>query len=219
MAAVLLVGGVVVLVTALAYGRQAARDSFDRLLLGAAGNIAASITVRDGAVLVDIPMATFDLLALAPDDRIRYRVIGPNNSTLTGSDAASLPRESGETVLYDGTMGAEPARFVALTRRFAERSFSGSVRVIVGQTLRARRDLTRDIAQNALAVLGGAGAVMALFAWLAVRSALMPLPRIGAALARRDPTDLTPLDLSVPREVALMLSPLNDVMARLDRQV
>jgi len=219
MAAVLLVGGVVVLVTALAYGRQAARDSFDRLLLGAAGNIAASITVRDGAVLVDIPMATFDLLALAPDDRIRYRVIGPNNSTLTGSDAASLPRESGETVLYDGTMGAEPARFVALTRRFAERSFSGSVRVIVGQTLRARRDLTRDIAQNALAVLGGAGAVMALFAWLAVRSALMPLPRIGAALARRDPTDLTPLDLSVPREVALMLSPLNDFMARLDRQV
>jgi two-component system sensor histidine kinase TctE len=108
---------------------------------------------------------------------------------------------------------------VSVIRRFAERSFSGSVRVVVGHTLRARQALARDIAQGALAVLGGAGAAMALFSWLVMRSALLPLPRIGAALTRRDPSDLTPLDLAAPREIAGMLDALNGFMARLDRQV
>ena len=219
MAAVLLLGGAVVLAAALGYGNRAARETYDRLLLGAAGSIAGSITVQGGALMVDMPVSTFDLLALAPDDRIRYRVVGPDQMTVTGSDAAPLPPTGGETVFYDGAFGNENARYVALTRRFAERSFSGPVRVIVGQTLRARTALARDIARNAMMALGIAGAAMALFAWLAVGSALRPLPRIGAALARRDPSDLTPLDLSVPSEVATMLSPLNDFMARLDRQV
>ncbi|MGR3755897.1 MAG: sensor histidine kinase N-terminal domain-containing protein [Tranquillimonas sp.] len=217
--AVLLAGGAVVLVAALAYGRQAAREAYDRLLLGAASDIAESITVRDGVPLVDVPLSAFQLLALAPDDRIRYRVVGPDGATLTGDDAAPGPAAgSGDATFYDGTFGEEPARYVSVTRRFAERRFSGPVRVIVGQTLLARQSLARDIAQNALFLLGGAGAAMALIAWLAVRSALRPLARIGRALARRDPTDLTPLDLAAPREIAGLLGALNGFMARLDRQ-
>jgi len=219
MAVVLLAGGVFVLTAALAYGRQAARETYDRLLLGAANSIAASVSVRDGALVVDMPVSVFDLLALAPDDRIRYRVTGPGGTTVTGSDTTPLPRETGAVVFYDGAFGPEEARYVAITRRFAERSFSGAVQVIVGQTTRARRALAEDIARNAVAVLGAAGAAVALLAWLALRSALLPLPRIGAALRGRDPTDLTPLNLAVPREVAQMLLPLNDFMARLDRQV
>lgn len=218
--AVLVLGGALVLVAALAYGRQAAREAYDRLLLGAAADIATTITVRDGTALVDMPVSAFELLSLARDDRIRYRVVAPDGTTLTGDPTAPLPEPSGtaESVFFDDSFGAEPARYVALTRRFAERSFSGPVRVIVGHTLLARRELAYDIAQNALVVLGAAGAVMALFAWLAVSQALRPLPRIGAALASREPTDLTPLSLSAPREVAGMLVSLNAFMARLERQ-
>jgi two-component system, OmpR family, sensor histidine kinase TctE len=220
MAAVLVVGGAIVLVAALAYGRQAAREAYDRLLVGAASDIAESITVRDGAALVDMPVSAFELLALAPDDRISYRVVGPDGETLTGYDTAPLPREEGgNVVFYDGEFGSEKARYVSLVRRFAERSFSGPVHVIVGQTLRARTELARDIAQNALIVLAAAGAAMALFAWLAMRSALRPLPRIGSALRQRDPTDLTPIDLSAPSEVAALVDSLNGFMARLDRQM
>lgn len=217
--AVLLVGGLLVLVSALAYGRQAASEAYDRLLLGAASDIASSISIQDGEAVVDMPISAFKLLALAPDDRIAYRVVGPDGETLTGYDDVPLPDQPGDTVLYDGSFGAEPARYVSQLRRFAERSFSGPVRVVVGQTLRARRDLARDIAQNALLVLGAAGAAMALFAWLVVRRALLPLPRMGAALRRRDPTDLTPLDLAVPQEIAGLLGAINGFMERLDRQV
>ncbi|AVO36929.1 sensor histidine kinase [Pukyongiella litopenaei] len=217
---VLVLGGAVVLVAALAYGRQAAREAYDRLLLGAASDIATAISIRDGAAIVDLPVSAFELMSLAPDDRIRYRVVGPDGATLTGDGAAPLPEgaATGESVFYDGTFGAEPARYVAVTRRFAERRFSGPVQVVVGHTLLARRDLARDIARNAMLVLGAAGAVMALFAWLVVSRALEPLPRLSDALAAREPTDLTPLSLSAPKEVAGMLVALNTFMARLERQ-
>ncbi|MCP1199116.1 sensor histidine kinase [Notoacmeibacter sp. MSK16QG-6] len=219
MATVLIVGGVVVLVAALAYGRQAAREAYDRLLVGAASDIAESITIRNGAALVDMPVSAFELLALAPDDRIVYRVLDDDGRTLTGYENTPLPRKSGETTFYDSEFGGEAARYVSLTRRFAERSFSGSVQVIVGQTLRARQQLARDIAQNALLVLGAAGAAMALFAWLVMQSALRPLPRIGEALRKRDPTDLTPIDLAAPSEIGSLIASLNGFMARLDRQM
>ncbi|MHA6346993.1 sensor histidine kinase N-terminal domain-containing protein [Roseivivax sp. CAU 1761] len=218
MAAVLLVGGALVLAAALAYGREAAREAYDRLLVGAARDIAAAINVRDGDPMVDMPVSAFALLALAESDRIRYRVTGPDGRTLTGDDAAPLPPRSGDVVYFDGAFGAEPARYVAVTRRFAERNFSGPVTVIVGQTLLARRDLARDIAQNAVLVLGGAGVAMALFAWLAVTRAMRPLSRIGATLAARDPSDLTPVALSAPEEVARLLAALNGFMGRLERQ-
>jgi two-component system sensor histidine kinase TctE len=218
MAAVLLVGGALVSVAALAYGREAARETYDRLLLGAASDIAAAITVREGGALVDMPVSAFTLLSLAQDDRIRYRVIGPDGATLTGDARSPQPDRDGDAVFYDGTFGREPARYLALTRRFAERNFSGPVQIIVGQTLLARRDLARDIAGNALLVLGGAGAAMALFAWLAVARAMRPLPEVGRALSTRDPTDLTPVTLEAPAEIARLLTALNGFMARLDRQ-
>lgn len=220
--AVLILGGVVVLSVALSYGGRAAREAYDRLLLGAANDIAAAITIRDGAALVDMPASAFQMLALAPEDRIRYRVTGPDGATLTGSEDAPPPperRAGGGPVFYDGDLGAEPGRYVAVTRRFAERSFSGPVRVMVGQTLRARQALARDIAGGALAVLAAAGLAIGLFAWLATRSALRPLQRLGAALARRDPTDLTPITLPMPTEIAPVLGALNGFMGRLDRQV
>lgn len=218
--AVLALGGIVVLSVALAYGRQAAREAYDRLLLGAASDIAASISIRDGAALVDMPASAFQMLALAPEDRIRYRVTGPDGTTLTGAeDAPAPPRQDGTgPVFYDGALGAEPGRYVAVTRRFAERSFSGPVQVIIGQTLRARQALARDIAGGALVVLATAGLAIGLFAWLATLSALRPLQRLGRALARRDPVDLTPITLPMPTEIAPMLGALNGFMGRLDRQ-
>jgi hypothetical protein len=54
-ALVLLAGGTAVALAAFAYGRQAAQQAYDRLLIGAADQIAGSVSVRDGAVSVDIP--------------------------------------------------------------------------------------------------------------------------------------------------------------------
>ena len=220
-ALLLTVGGALVSFAAFAYGRQAAQDAYDRLLVGAANDIAASINVDGTELVVDLPVSAFQLLALAPDDRIAYRVTGPQGVVLTGYPDLPDPPEVPVLGLdfYDAEFSQEPARYVVTTRRFAERSVSGTVEVIVGQTLRARHALALEITQRALVVLGGAGILMALLAVFAVRSALRPLDRLADAVARRDPHDLTPITASVPKEAIGMVGALNGFMGRIDQQV
>ncbi len=216
LALLLLAGGVAVALGALAYGRHAAQEAYDRLLVGAANAMAGGITLRDGELSVDLPISAFEMLALAADDRVAYAVIGPDGSVVTGYGEIAGAREEG---FHDGAFGGEPARFFTLRRQFAERAFSGAVTVVVGQTLRARSELAREITRGALAVVAFAGLLMSGLAVFAVRSALGPLRRIEDVLAGRSPRDLTPLDVAVPREIGGLVGSINRFMARLDRQV
>ncbi|MBO6511360.1 MAG: sensor histidine kinase N-terminal domain-containing protein [Roseibium sp.] len=217
----LMIGGVIVAIAAFAYGREAARTAYDRLLLGAANDIASALTVQDGKPTIELPVSAFELLALAPDDRIGYRIIGTEGQTLSGYDEISLPvnRQEISEGFFDGAFFHEPARYVVVSRRFAERTLNGTIRVVVGQTLNARDAMAYDITRKALYVLAASGFAMALLAALVVRSVLRPLEDIAGGLSARDPHDLTPLDTEVPRETEVMISALNGFMARLDRQM
>ncbi len=212
-----LVGGVAVAVAAFAFGRNAAEESFDRLLLGAANDIAGSIELERGEVLVDIPRSAFELLALAPEDRIVYAVYAPDGRLLTGYAEAAPPQD--RDLLYFGRFGDDVVRLAAVRRPFAERGFRGEVTIIVGQTMIARDAMARAITERALIAAGLAGLVMSALAIFAARSALGPLRRIERVLAARAPEDLSRIDITAPREVSSLVGTLNRFMARIDRQV
>ncbi|MEM5582710.1 sensor histidine kinase N-terminal domain-containing protein [Roseibium sp. AS2] len=226
-AILLVLGGVIVSIAAFAYGREAARTAYDRLLLGAATDIASALSVQDGRPEIELPVSAFELLALAPEDRIGYRIIGPGGETLTGYSELVLPAgRAGRSAagrqgegFFDGSFFGEPARFAVVSRRFAERTLNGTIKVVVGQTLRARNAMAYDITRKALYVLGVSGLAMVLLAVVVVRSVMTPLQTIAGGLSARDPHDLTPLDTAVPRETEVMISALNGFMARLDRQM
>ena len=134
---VLAFGALAVALAAFAYGRRAAEQTYDRLLIGAANQIAEAVRIRDGAVAVDLPVSAFQLLALAPRDRILYGVFGPDGQTVTGYPVAR-PRPDARS-FFTGVFGGETARFAVVRRTFAERDFEGTVTVSVGQTLAAKR--------------------------------------------------------------------------------
>jgi len=219
-ALILIAGGVAVVLAALAYGRQAAQEAYDRLLVGAANQIAASITIRQGRVVVDLPVPAFELLALARDDRVAYRVVDQNGMTITGyDDLAVPPGPVADLAFHDTDFQGEPARVAAVRRRFAERAFSGAVDVIVGHTTLARSLLAWEIARSALLVVGAAGLCMIGLAVFAIHSAMRPLRRIERGLSAREPHDLTPLDVAVPREIEAIVIGINRFMARLENQI
>jgi len=217
----LILGGLIVSIAAFAYGREAARSAYDRLLLGAATDIASTIAVLDGRPEIELPVSAFELLALAPDDRIGYRIIGPEGNTLTGYDELTLPdsRNALRDGFFDASFFGEPARFAVVSRRFAERTLNGTIQVVVGQTLEARNAMAYDITRKALYVLAASGLAMVLLSVVVVRSVLKPLETMAGGLSARDPHDLTPMDTAVPRETAVMVNALNGFMARLDRQM
>ena len=216
----LIAGGALVSVAALAYGRQAAQTAFDRLLLGSARQIEASTSVLDGRVMADIPVSAFELLALAPDDRVVYRIVGHNGETLTGYDSLVIPDgDAPQVAYYNLDFDGEPIRVVALSHRFAERAFSGTIQVLVGQTLRARKALAQELVGSAILVVALVGASMAILAIFAVYSAFRPLHRIERSFTSRDPRDLTPLDVAVPSELTPVVNAINRFMSRLGRQM
>ena len=220
---ILLLGGVLVTGSIWWNGQQAARQSYDRILLGAARDIAEAIRVQDGAPFVDLPVSAFQLLAQAPDDRIYYAVHGPGGELVTGLDArapVAVP-EAGEPGVsyFEASLHGEPARFVRLTRRFVERDFSGPVEVTVGQTLRARKAMTTELMLDALLPMALAGLVLMGIAALVLRRALRPLEALSEDLAGRDPHDLTPMPVAgLPSELQVMVGSMNRFMGRLEGQ-
>lgn len=219
-ALILAAGGVAISIAAYAYGRQAAQEAYDRLLAGAAFQIAQSVTIADGRVVVNLPVSAFELLALAPEDRVFYRVVGPDGGTITGYDDLPAPKSTQEELsFYSVEYSGEGVRLASAVRRFAERGFSGQVQVVVGHTTRARAALARDITTKALVIVAGAGLVLVALVAFAARTSLGPLARIEQALRARDPNDLSPLTVSTPREVETIVAAINRFMGRLSSRV
>ena len=215
----LVLGGIVVAFAAFAYGRSAARQAFDPLLVGAAQDIAESIAVDDDGPVIDLPVSAFALLSLAPDDRIFYAIHGPDGALLTGYDGIPADRDTVQPRFRDWTLQGDPARFVTVSRLFSERAFAGRVFVTVGQTTQARRALAVDLTRRALLLTALGGTALILGALVIIRSAMRPLGVLTRDLARRDPYDLTPMEADGPEEVRVLVGAVNRFMGRLDRQV
>src|SRR5690606_30539265 len=96
------------------YGEYAADRSYDRLLSGSALSIAETLTITEGEIRVDLPYAALDMLSAAPDDRVFYRVIGPDGDTVTGYD--DLPVEHAVAAPVDPSVPLLPHFFDAQYR-------------------------------------------------------------------------------------------------------
>jgi two-component system sensor histidine kinase TctE len=222
-AAVLAVGALILGWAAWIYARIAADEAYDRLLVGAALQIAESVATEPGRVTVDPPVSAFETLALATDDRIFYRVTDPNGENLTGQDDLASARPHGrpgrEPVLADGSYRGFPVRIVTLGRLVTGEGIAGFVEITLAQTRIARLELARDLTlKSVLLVLGMS--VLALIALLvAVRIALRPLQSVQAAIAARDPKDLRPVEIEAPREVTMLINSINHFLGRLAERV
>jgi two-component system, OmpR family, sensor histidine kinase TctE len=227
LAIILTAGTAIFGLAALAYGRQAADEAYDRLLSGAAFQISEQVIAEQGRIVVDLPVAAFDLLALAPRDRVFYRILTEDGTTITGDpDLAAPPDRTplagnrrSTPVIFSTRYSDEPIRAVALRKQFTERDVKGQVIIVVGQTQQARNALAADIARKALLLLMIAGMVTLACVGLAIRLSLRPLHRIETELVRRDPKDLSPLRLTPPREVKALAEAIDGFMARLKRRV
>ena len=150
--ALLAVFAVALLFAARDYGQRAANRSYDHLLVSSALSIADSVALVDGQWQVDLPYAALDLLAMAPEDRVFYRVSDARDQTVTGYADLPLPPHapSDRPQLFDALYSGEQVRFVVVSRRVSSPSAQGEVRVQVGQTRRAREALAQDMVTRAL---------------------------------------------------------------------
>jgi two-component system OmpR family sensor kinase len=97
-------------------------------------------------------------------------------------------------------------------------ALAGDQVVQVAQPMTARRELAASMALRTIVPLLLIAPLLALFMGYGVTRGLSPLARVAAALGKRSPGGLTPLDESgLPDEVRPLVHALNGLLARLDR--
>jgi two-component system sensor histidine kinase TctE len=218
-ALVLVAGAGVLISAAWYYAHEAANQAYDRLLVGAAYQMAEAINVQDGKLSVDLPTSAFELLGLSARDRIFYRIADAQGHLLTGYEGLEAPDETADAldrpVVGDGQFMGMMLRIAKVERVFFDPAVKGRIEIVVGQTTEAREALAFELVLRAslmvlvmsLLALGGVG--------FAIRRALAPLDRLGEALGQRDPRDLTLVEVPTPREVVPFVAAINQFIERL----
>ena len=197
--------------------RQADK-AYDRLLMASALAIAERVVAENGRIEVDLPYVALEMFSSAAQDRVFYRVTGPQEEFVTGyRDLPGLPEDAEDTtVFYDADYRGSKVRVAILRQPVSGPGVRGQVEIQVAQTRNERDLLTREIVLGAgirLALLVLCAAVLI---WVGVAAGLAPLRRLQQAVQARSPQDLAPLDGDVPREVRALVAAINDLMQRLD---
>jgi two-component system sensor histidine kinase TctE len=203
---------------------EAANEAFDRLLLASVRAIADRVGIVDDEIRVDVPYVALELFESKSQERIFYRVATSGGDTVTGyEDLPRPPRPPAsidEPMFYHQTYRDETVYFAALQKTLYDTKNRGPALIIVGQTAESRDALTRDILDDSLERQGLLIAVAALLVWLGLQRGLRPLLRLSDDIARRAPTDLTPIDeKNLQREVRPLIDALNQHTGRLDQLI
>ena len=89
--------------------------------------------------------------------------------------------------------------------------------VQVGERIDARRDMAEELALGLLMPLAWTLPLLALGLWLVIGRAMQPLAAVANEIAARTPGRLDPLaGVPVPREVAPLVTRVNELLARVD---
>lgn len=210
--------GIIGAVAAYFLGAKYAIVAYDRALFDDVTTLAEQVSLERGVVQAYLPPTALRWLLANEGEAVLYRVVDLRTGTIaaTNGDLGSLPRDvdtPGQAQYRDVSVKGRTFR-VAYTR-FNLEPEGVPVLIEIGETTGKQDAVTRSI-------LGGAILFMIIMIGVAVglvrqgiRSALSPLALLEEEVARRAPTDLTPLDRShAPGEVQRLVDVVNRQMGR-----
>ncbi len=202
--------------------------AYDRSLLASTRALAERVTIKDGKVVADVPYVALDSFETDTLGRIYYKVSGINGELVSGFGdlppvPADVPRSEAYPALvrfYHANYNGEPVRIAALLQPVYDDSMRGIALIQVGETLDARRGLSRQILVDTLLRQAVMLLAVATLVWFAVRRVLRPLMRLKTEVQTRKMSDLTDVDPAlVHREVRPLVAAMNGTMGRMQRLI
>lgn len=207
---------------------DAVNIAYDRTLLASAKAIGEQLQVTGAGdtLRLNASLLYSSLEAFEADNRSRmvYRVNGFAGDMVSGF--ADLPAWTGRIPVhttyaalvdfYDDTYQGQPVRVAVLLQPVAWASGQGMATVQVAETLELRETLAGQILVDTLwRQLALLAVIAGLVVWV-VHRATRPVQQLGAALAHRSESDLSPLPVAdAPQELLPLLDATNQHMARL----
>jgi len=202
--------------------RSTSTELHDKML------VALALTISEYAIASEGDLLTGDLLELirqATNDKLYYKVLGPNGSFVVGYQDMPAPQGGLKQInnhieLYDAEYLGRPVRVIAASMYSERPGFSGWSSTFVAQTLQDRNDYVMDaIVDNTQRLLILIIIVTVLLS-IGISLALRPLKQLQKMLDTRDIHDLTKLETAhLPREINTLAQTINDLFERLANQI
>lgn len=198
--------------------------AYDRSLLASTRALAERVAIVDGKVVANVPYVALDSFETDTLGRLYYKVTGIHGEFVSGYDdlpgvPPNVPRSDAYPALvrfYHATYREQPVRIAALLQPVYDDTMRGIALIQVGETMDARRGLSRQILFDTLWRQAALAVAATLLAWFAVRFVLRPLMRLRGQVEARSSTDLTDFDPAlVHKEVRPLVSAMNGYMERL----
>ena len=197
---------------------QRATDSaHDRLLEATARQIGDLIHVERDQLSIHVPLAMIEALEGAGGSRMYWRVLDFEGRQLAGDDALPLPAPTPEAALqahYLASVDGEPVRAVALQQPIEMSQGRGVARILVAETLEARRQQQRTLLRGMLARQLMLMLLIAAVVAMVVHRGLRPVRALRRELHARPADDAAPLAARGPEELQPVIDELNALFAR-----
>lgn len=207
---------------------EVADVAYDRSLLASTRALAERVAIKDGKVVADVPYVALDSFETDTLGRIYYKVSGIHGELVSGFGdlppvPANVPRSEAYPALvrfYHASYNGEQVRIAALLQPVYDDSMRGIALIQVGETLDARRGLSRKILLDTLWWQALMVLAVAALVWFSVRRVLRPLMRLKTEVQTRDLSDLSDVDPDlVHKEVRPLVDALNGTMGRMQRLI
>ncbi|MFZ6708381.1 sensor histidine kinase [Undibacterium sp. TC9W] len=203
---------------------DAADLAYDRSLLSSARALAERVQIVDGKVVANVPYVALDSFETDTLGRLYYKVTGVNGEFVSGyEDLPDLPKNVPRSEIYPALVHFfhadyqdQPVRIAALHQPVYDDQMRGIALIEVGETLDARRGLSRKILIDTLLRQAALVLAVALMVWVALRFVLAPIMQLRADVEAREPTDLSGFDPNVVhKEIRPLVNAMNAYMERL----
>ncbi len=211
---------VAALVGAWAYfdAQSNAAERFDRSLLSTALAISRDTAATGGDALSE---ETRDLLRDTSGGAVFYHVYAPDGVFVTGYATPPVPPNPIEPdttqTYYDAIYQGEAVRALRFSQTTTIDGIAGPFTFTVWQEISVRTGFVATRTGPVFLIIAALIGALAVIVWFGVARGLAPLTDLEEAIARRSPTDLSPIKRRIPEEVTGIVGRFNKLLDDLSR--
>jgi two-component system sensor histidine kinase TctE len=221
MTLVVVSGACLLVLIARHYAGVAAQEAYDRLLAGAVVQVAENLYVQGGVLALNPPLGAF--VTMSDYDPVYYRVLDTRGVTVAGyrdlRPNARLDAARQGVVFEYGTYEGQRVRIATIARQMPDAAVPGWALVTVAQTVHAREQLAGAMTLKVTLLIGVLSILAIAASGFAIKRGLRPLTAIEQSIAARDPSELKPLHVDTPSEMAAVIGAINLLMERLAKRI
>ena len=198
-----------------------ALDSLDHALDGTALALERLVRLQDGVLTLMVSPELDSALRADRYDEVHWVALGPGGRVLGGDrELAAIggPPSAVDWRFFDAIYDRQPVRVALHSWACVPATPSqpaGLCEARVSETLNKRHGVAQQVLAAAASAMLMEALVLAAMGWIAIVRSLRPVESLSKDIKQRSPEHLGPVDRpDIPREVAPLVSALNDLFAR-----